>query len=160
MHIYFRKNCFWSLFLWRTPFFIYFKEKKSFIVEKDFEANFLGFCLIWTLCSFKSYFVHIYSSKCGEGTRSLREKWEPCHAIMVLFILRKLILQTRMCSYPVGLDVWFLVGPFIYFHTSCVQTVKALVRLHGCTGSPEPSLVAYVISTIISLRWHKFSILF
>ena len=25
-----------------------------------------------------------------------------------------------------------------------------LVRLHGCTGLPEPSLVAYVISTIIS----------
>ena len=28
---------------------------------------------------------------------------EPAHEIMVLFILRKLILQTRMCSYPVGL---------------------------------------------------------
>ena len=31
--------------------------------------------------------------------------------IMVLFILRKLILQTRMRSHPVVLDVWFLVGP-------------------------------------------------
>ena len=116
--------------------------------------------LIWTLCSFKSYLVHIYSSKCGEGTRSLREKWQPCHGIMVLFILRKLILQTRMRSHPAGLDVWFLVGSFFYFHTSCVQSAKALVSLHGCTGSPEPSLVTYVISTIISLSWHKFSILF
>ena len=34
----------------------------------------------------------------------------------------------------------------LYFHTSCVRTAKALARLH----SPEPSLVAYVISTIIS----------
>ena len=69
---------------------------------------------------------------------------------MVLFGLRKLVLQTHICSHPVGLDVWFLVRPFVYFHTSCVRTVKALVRLHGCAGSPEPSLVAYVISTVIS----------
>ena len=66
------------------------------------------------------------------------------------FVLRKLILQTRMRSHPVELDVWFLVGPFVYFHTSCVRTAKALARLRGCAGSPEPSLVAYVISTIIS----------
>ena len=55
-----------------------------------------------------------------------------------------------MHSHLVGLDVWFLVGPFVYFHTSCVQTAKALARLRGCAGSPEPSLVAYVISTVIS----------
>ena len=30
---------------------------------------------------------------------------EPCHEVMVLFVLRKLILQTRMRSHPVGLDV-------------------------------------------------------
>ena len=34
--------------------------------------------------------------------------------------------------------------------TSCVRTAKALVRLPECAGSPELSLVAYVISTIIS----------
>ena len=49
-----------------------------------------------------------------------------------------------------GLDVWFLVGPFVYFHTSCVRTTMALARLRGCAGSSKPSLVAYVISTIIS----------
>ena len=43
-----------------------------------------------------------------------------------------------------------MVGPFVYFHTSCVRTEKAMARLRGCAGSPEPSLVAYVISTIIS----------
>ena len=69
---------------------------------------------------------------------------------MVCFVLRKLILQTRMHSHPVGLDVWFLVGHFVYFHTSCERTAKALARLRGCTSSPEPLLVAYVISTIIS----------
>ena len=63
----------------------------------------------------------------------------------------------HMRSNPVGLDVWFLVRPFVYFHTLCVRTAKALVRLPECAGSPEPSLVAYVISTIISwagsFRW-------
>ena len=67
-----------------------------------------------------------------------------------LFVLRKLILQTGMCSHPLGLDAWFLVGPFVYFHTSCVRTAKALARLPGYADSPEPSLVAYVRSTIIS----------
>ena len=76
--------------------------------------------------------------------------FEPTHEILAFFVLRKFILQICMHSHPVGLDVWFLVRPFIYFHTSCVQTSKALARLHGCTGSPEPSLVAYAISTKIS----------
>ena len=72
------------------------------------------------------------------------------HEIMVLFVFRKLIFQMRTGSHPMGLDVWFLVVPFVYFHTSCVRTSKALARLRGCAGSPEPLLVAYVISTIIS----------
>ena len=67
-----------------------------------------------------------------------------------LFILRNLILQTRKRSYPVGLEVWFLVEHFVYVHTSCVRTAKAPVRLRGCAGSLEPPLVAYMISTIIS----------
>ena len=66
--------------------------------------------------------------------------FEPAHETMALFVFRKLVLQTLMRSHPVGLDVWFLVGPFIYFHTSRVRTTKALVRLRGCAGSPEPSL--------------------
>ena len=77
--------------------------------------------------------------------------------IMVVFVLHKLILQTCMHSHPMGLDVWLLVGPLVYFHTSCVRTAKALVRLRGCTGSPEPSLVAYVISTIISWAGSNFN---
>ena len=78
------------------------------------------------------------------------KKNEPSHEIMVLFVLCKLSLQTRMHSHPVGIDVWFLVRPFVYFQTTCVRTAKALARLRGCTGSPEPWLVDYVISIIIS----------
>ena len=35
----------------------------------------------------------------------LVSKFEPTHEIMALFVLRKLILQTRMHSHSVGLDV-------------------------------------------------------
>ena len=76
--------------------------------------------------------------------------FEPPHEIMVLFVLRKLILQTRMRSHLVGLDIRFLVITFVYCHTLCVRTITALARLRECAGSPEPSLVAYVTSTIIS----------
>ena len=53
--------------------------------------------------------------------------FEPSHEIMVPFVLRKLVLQTRIRSHPMGLHVWFLVGPFVYFQTSCVRTAKALM---------------------------------
>ena len=82
---------------------------------------------------------------------SLKEiTFEPSHEIMALFVLRKLILQTRMHSLPVELDVWFLVVPVVYFYTLCVRTAKALARLRRWAGSPEHPLVAYAISTIIS----------
>ena len=59
--------------------------------------------------------------------------FEPSHENMALFVLRKLILQMRMCSHPVELDVWFLVEHFVYFHTSCVRTSNALARLRRLT---------------------------
>ena len=91
---------------------------------------------------------HHILSKTSNGKRTQTIK--PCHEIVVLFVLHKLILQSHVRSHPVGLDVWFFVGPFVYSHTSCVRRAKALARLRGCAGSPESSRVAYVISTIIS----------
>ena len=79
-----------------------------------------------------------------------KRKNVPCHEIMVLFVLHKLIPQTCMRSHLVGLDVWFLVRLFVFFHTSYERTAKALARLRACAGSPDPSLVAYMTSTIIS----------
>ena len=43
------------------------------------------------------------------------------------------------------MSVFFWSGPFVYFHTSCARTAKALARLRECANSHEPSLVAYVI---------------
>ena len=61
---------------------------------------------------------------------------------MALFVCCKFILQTHMRRHPEGLYVWFFIRLFIYFDTSCVRTAKALARLFGCEGSPEPSLIA------------------
>ena len=108
--------------------------------------------LIWVynFCMGTFYYIlgitglKLFNSHCCEPIKPIHHKSiEPSHEIMVLFILGKLILQ-------MGLDVWVLVGPFVYFNTLCVRTAKVLASLQGCAGSPEPSLVAYVISTIIS----------
>ena len=64
-----------------------------------------------------------------------------CHEIMVLFVLRKLILQTRMRSHPVAIDVWFLVG---------LCCLLPYIMCANSEASGETSLVAYLISTIIS----------
>ena len=85
-----------------------------------------------------------------------KKQYEPTHEIMELITLRKLNLQTRMRSNLLALHVWFLVRPFVYFHTLCVRTAKALARLCGCAVSPEPSLFAYTISTLIS--WAELSL--
>ena len=86
-----------------------------------------------------------YSDRQDWVWAGLYELYEPSHEIVVLFVFCK-ILQTHMRNHP-GL----IFGRTLrQFHTSCVQTEKALARLHKCAGSPEPLLVAYVISTIIS----------
>ena len=66
---------------------------------------------------------------------SLEQRNEPSYEIMVLFILQKLVLQTRMHSYPVGLEVWNLSDPSSCFHTSCVRTSKALAMSLGLRWS-------------------------
>ena len=76
--------------------------------------------------------------------------FEPSHEIMVIFVLRKLILQIHMRSCPVVLDVWYLVGLFVTSILYVCEQRKALAKLRGRAGSPEPSRVAYVISIIIS----------
>ena len=85
------------------------------------------FLMTWLDCScYSSSFVY-----CVYSRKSIF--LEPANEVMVLFVLRKLILQTRMCSRPVGMDVWYLVRPFVYFHTSCVRTANGsgeTARMH------------------------------
>ena len=59
---------------------------------------------------------------------------EPFQEIMVLFVLRKLILQTRMRSHQAGLDVWFLVGLFDYFICSNSEGSGEIARTWAFAG--------------------------
>ena len=58
------------------------------------------------------------------------------------------IFKHACAAIHLGLHVWFLVRPFVFFHTLCVRT--AMARLRGCAVSPGLSLFAYTISTMIS----------
>ena len=125
----------------------YIFSKKDVLLSADIFLKDTCF-MIW--CTISMYHAKPQLSTVDTIKLLMSTLNEPAHEIMALFVPCKLILQTRVHSHPVGLDVWLLVGPFVCFHTSCVQTAKALARLRGCAGSPEPSLIAYAISTIIS----------
>ena len=43
-----------------------------------------------------------------------------------------------------------LIWVFLYIHTLCMRTVKAMARMRICAGSPEPSLLGYMICAEIS----------
>ena len=60
-----------------------------------------------------------------------------------------------MYSHPMRLDVWFLVGPSVYFPTLCVWTANAVIRLRGCAGFPEPSLVAWAFAGRQCNKYHN-----
>ena len=51
-----------------------------------------------------------------------------------------------MHIHPVSLDIQL----YLKFHLLYVHSVKALMRLRGCAGSPEPLLFVDVISTLFT----------
>ena len=42
--------------------------------------------------------------------------------------------------------IWVL----IYIHTLCMQAVKAMARMSICAGTPQPSLLGYIVCIEIS----------
>ena len=88
-------------------------------------SHFVCFVMLWLI-----WFTYIRRLILQDSTNippiDLWASKGPSHEIMALFVLRKFILGTRMYSYPDGLDIWFLVGLFVYFHIACVRTAKAL----------------------------------
>ena len=67
-----------------------------------------------------------------------------------LTFFRFVVLQIRMHSPLFGLQTCVFAGSFLKISTSLLRTAKALARLRLCAGSPEPLLVAFVISTLFS----------
>ena len=70
-------------------------------------------------------------------------------------ILEFIVLQMCMCSTLFGLQTWNFSCSFLKVPTTFLRTAKALARLRLCAGSPEPLLVAYVISTFVSIMTRK-----
>ena len=66
--------------------------------------------------------------------------YEPSHEIMVLFVLRKLIIQTCMCSHPVGLVSDFWLNPS---STSILHMCEQRRLWRDCTD----------VQAGLSLRW-------
>ena len=88
--------------------------------------------------------------------RRLIQRWdhtsysiiEPAHEIMAHFILRP-THSSNVHAHPSSGARCLIFGRTLRLlpNFTCVRTAKALARLRGCTGLPEPSLVAYVICT-------------
>ena len=104
--------------------------------------------LIWEIQSLCEKWIH-RDCQLTEGLLTL-SIFEPPHEIMALLVFRKRILQTRMRSYPVGLDVWVLVGSFFYSYTSCVLAWAFAGRL--C--DKYHNLMSWLFS--LQSLWSKF----
>ena len=110
-----------ALFMWKCPFSQYF-TMPFWLLGETLNIYWSCFYQLWY---FAVIVIHVFLfwnyttsmnlgydlcpiSKCYSSWHC---SFEPCHDIMALFILHKLILQTRMRSHPVGLDVWFCLDP-------------------------------------------------
>ena len=67
-----------------------------------------------------------------------------------LMVFWFVVPQMRMRSPLFGVQTCIFASSFHKVSTTCLRTAKAQARLHLCAGSPEPLLVAYVISTFFS----------
>ena len=63
-----------------------------------------------------------------------------------------------MPSHSAGPGIWLSVWRFLSTHCLYEQAAEVLARMRGCAGSPEPSLLAYAIST--KFAWRCPNILF
>ena len=57
-----------------------------------------------------------------------------------------------MPSHSEGPGIWFSVWRFLLTHCLYERAAKVLARLRECAGSPEPSLLAFAISTKFAWR--------
>ena len=80
-------------------------------------------------------------------------KWyEPRQANLCLRAFRHDKFYLRMPSHSDEPGIWLSVWRFLLTHCLYERAAEVLARLRGCAGSPEPSLLAYAISTKFALR--------
>ena len=58
----------------------------------------------------------------------------------------------RMSSHSEGSGIWLSIWRFLLIQCLYERAAEVLARLRGCAGSPEPSLLAYAISTKFAWR--------
>ena len=56
-------------------------------------------------------------------------------------------ILTAYASHSEELGIWLSVWRFLLTHCLYERVAEVLARLHGCAGSPEPSLLTYAIRT-------------
>ena len=70
------------------------------------------------------------------------------HESMALFVLREHILQTRMHTHPVGLDVWFLFGLF------CLLPYFMCANSEGSGETARMRRIAWVIAGCLRDKYY------
>ena len=75
---------------------------------------------------------------------------EPVREKKDVMVFRFVVLQIRMHCPLFWLLTCVFALSFLKAPATCLRTAKALARLRLCAVSPDPLLVAYVISTIFS----------
>ena len=82
----------------------------------------MGLCLRFNIVRIFLSSLRKHSSALNDGWAVSNRKYAINNNWAISWDYGTYHLQTCMLSHPVGLDVWFLVGPFVYFHTSCVNS--------------------------------------
>ena len=101
---------------------------------------------------------NVYLTNCSSYSRIYKLRffmywiYEPRQANLCLRAFRHDKFQLRMPSHSEGPGIWFSVWRFLLIHCLYERAAKVLARLRGCAGSPEPSLLAYAISTKFAWR--------
>ena len=68
---------------------------------------------------------------------------------MALFVLRKLIFQMRMHTNPVGLDVWFLVGPY------CLLPYLMYANSEGSDKTAQMLRLTWAFTSRLCEKYHN-----
>ena len=76
--------------------------------------------------------------------------FEPSREKRDIMVIRFVVLQMRMRSSLLGWETCVFAWSFLKVLITCLRTAKALARLRLCAVSPEPLLVAFVMSTLFS----------
>ena len=107
----------------------------------------------WSDSSWIPYCTNAWWCKITHTWVSWARKWD----LMLIAYAQKppLNVHAGVSCGNIGL---IIIWVFIYIHTLCMQAVKAMARMSICAGTPQPSLLGYIVCIEISwacpVIWH------